>query len=185
MEIKGYFVSDIPRRTFLGRSVKGGIAIAAAPTLVSLLESCAGGDLSTASAKVEVDEQIINATINRALRDGGEFADVYVEKRISRNILMEESKFKSAEFGVSQGAGVRVISGDKTGYAYTEEITEEKKQLIGCDDVSCMAEIAGALGILTPTATSGPIEGDILTPRLTRVTPVEELGATLQGYLAP
>jgi TldD protein len=46
MEQKGYFVSDIPRRTFLGRSVKGGIAVAAAPTLVSVPESCASGDLS-------------------------------------------------------------------------------------------------------------------------------------------
>ena len=126
MEQKGYFVSDIPRRAFLGRSVKGGIAIAAAPTLVSLLESCAGGNLSTESAKVEIDEQIIDATIHRALRDGGEFADIYVEKRISRNIRMEESIFKSAEFGVSQGAGVRVIAGDKTGYAYTDELNEDK-----------------------------------------------------------
>jgi TldD protein len=39
---------------------------------------------------------------------------------------MEESKFKSAVFGISQGAGVRVISGDKTGFAYTDDITEEK-----------------------------------------------------------
>lgn len=39
---------------------------------------------------------------------------------------MEESKFKSAEFGISQGAGVRVISGERTGYAYTDEITEDK-----------------------------------------------------------
>ena len=52
-------------------------------------------------------------------------ADVYVEHRIARSILMEESRFKSAEFGVSQGAGVRVVAGDKSGYAYTEEITEE------------------------------------------------------------
>jgi len=39
---------------------------------------------------------------------------------------MEESKFKSGLYGISQGAGVRVISGKKTGYAYTEEITPEK-----------------------------------------------------------
>jgi len=78
MEQKGYFVSDIPRRTFLGRSVKGGIALAAAPTLVSLLESCGGGNLPSASATVEVDPQIIDAAIHRALRDGGEYAEVYV-----------------------------------------------------------------------------------------------------------
>jgi TldD protein len=126
MDIRGYFVRDIPRRAFLERGIKGGIAITAGPTLMSLLEGCAGAE--TASAKVEVDPDILNSTIARALSQGGEFADVYVENRISRNILMEESRFKSAEFGVSQGAGVRVISGDKTGYAYTEEITEEALQ---------------------------------------------------------
>jgi len=143
----------------LRRGVKGGIAIAAAPTLVSLLESCAGGDLSTASAKVEVDEQILNATINRALRDGGEFADVYVEKRISRNILMEESKFKSAEFGVSQGAGVRVISGDKTGYAYTEEITEEN--MLRAAEIA--STIARGTDVVPPTPISGPSTRETFT----------------------
>ncbi len=123
MDIRGYFVSDIPRRAFLENSIKSGLAIAAAPTLMSLLESCTG--LDTAGAKVEIDPDILNSTIARALSQGGEFADVYVENRISRSILMEESRFKSAEFGVSQGAGVRVIAGDKTGYAYTEEISEE------------------------------------------------------------
>lgn len=48
------------------------------------------------------------------------------KNRISRNILIEESKFKNAVFGISQEAGVRVISRDKTGYAYTGEVTEEK-----------------------------------------------------------
>ena len=159
MEQKGYFVSDIPRRTFLGRSVKGGIAIAAAPTLVSLLESCGGGNLSTASAKVEIDEQIIDAAIHRALRDGGEYADIYVEKRISRNIRMEESIFKSAEFGVSQGAGVRVIAGDKTGYAYTEELTEEN--LVRAAEVA--STIARGTDAVHPTHFSGPSTRETFT----------------------
>ncbi len=123
MEIKGYFVSDIPRRAFLERTLKGGLVLAAGPTLSSLLEGCAGS--GKASAEVQIDPQILEATIRAAVAQGGDFADVYVENRIARSIVMEESRFKSAEFGVSQGAGVRVIAGDRTGYAYTEEITEE------------------------------------------------------------
>ena len=72
-----------------------------------------------------MDSQILNRIIRKALEKGGDFADVYLENRISRRILLEESKFKSAVFGISQGAGVRVIAGDKTGYAYTDDITEE------------------------------------------------------------
>jgi len=123
MDVKGYFVSDIPRRAFLGKTMKGGLMVAAGPTLLSLLEGCGPGEMAAGGA--EVDPHLLNLAIQRGLRDGGEFADIYVEHRVSRSVLMEESRFKSAEFGVSQGAGIRVIAGDKTGYAYTEEVTEE------------------------------------------------------------
>ncbi len=123
MKFTDNFVEDIPRRTFLERSIKGGILVAASPAILSYISSC--GNLGGTSARVDIDPALLDLTLHKALEKGGEFADVYVENRISRNIQMEESKFKSAVFGVSQGAGVRVVSGDKTGYAFTEEITEE------------------------------------------------------------
>ena len=116
MKLKKFFVDEIPRRKFLETGIKGGIALAATPSLLMQLVSCK-------SAQPQLN---YSRVIARALEKGGEFADVYVENRISRSILMEESKFKSAVFGISQGAGVRVISGDKTGFAYTDEITDEK-----------------------------------------------------------
>ncbi len=124
MKLKCYFVEDIPRRKFLQMSLKGGVALAATPSLMMQLLSCKGQ--KQVSAGLELDPQMLGRTIQKALEKGGEFAEVYVENRISRRIIMEESKFKSAVFGISQGAGVRVISGDKTGYAYTDDITEEK-----------------------------------------------------------
>ena len=124
MSSQNYFVQEIPRRAFLQKSIKGGLALAATPALMSSLLSC-GGKTATA-LKLDLDPQMLNRIIKLALQNGGEFAEVYVENRISRTIEMEESKFKSAVFGISQGAGVRVISGDKTGYAYTDDITEEK-----------------------------------------------------------
>jgi len=124
MKLDHYFVEDIPRRDFLKTTIKGGVAIAATPTLLTSLLSCSGSEKP--DVKLVLDPEMLNRTIRRALEKGGEFADVYVENRISRRIVMEESKFKSGVFGISQGAGVRVISGDKTGFAYTDEITEEK-----------------------------------------------------------
>jgi len=122
MKIKSYFVEDIPRRKFLQMSLKGGVALAATPTLLSQFLSGKTADQST---KVVLDTAVYDKTIQKALEKGGEFAEVYVENRISRQIMMEESKFKSAVYSISQGAGVRVISGDKTGYAYTDDITAE------------------------------------------------------------
>lgn len=124
MKIKDYFIRDIPRRKFLEMSFKGGVAAAATPSLLMSLMSCTGKPSGPETFKL--DETMLNRTIQKALEKGGGFSEIYVENRISREIVMEESKFKSAVFGISQGAGVRVVSGDKTGYAYTDEITEEK-----------------------------------------------------------
>ncbi len=118
----GFFVHDIPRRRFLELGLKGGALLAASPSLLRAALASAPAQAAPAA----IDPALLNRTIRRALEKGGEFADVYVEHRVSRTILMEEGKFKSAIFGVSQGAGVRVIAGDKTGYAYTDEVTEEK-----------------------------------------------------------
>jgi TldD protein len=123
MSIKGYFIKDIPRRKFLELSLKGGAALVAVPSLMSLV-SCKG--TTSGEAVLAIEKDLLDKTIRRALEKGGEFADVYIEHRISREILLEENKFKSGVFGISQGAGVRVISGDKTGFAYTDEVTEEK-----------------------------------------------------------
>lgn len=124
MKLKNHFVSDIPRRKFLDLSFKGGIALIATPALVSQLWSCKS-PLSE-SMVLDLDPGLLQKIIQKALENGGDFAEVYVENRISRNISMEESKFKSGVFGISKGAGVRVIAGDKTGYAYTDELSETK-----------------------------------------------------------
>jgi TldD protein len=104
--------------------MKGGLLIAATPALLTQLVSCTNG--AEASTGLNMDREMLARVIAKALEKGGDFADVYLENRISRQIVMEESKFKSGLYGISQGAGVRVISGNKTGYAYTDEITEEK-----------------------------------------------------------
>lgn len=124
MKIEKHSVRDIPRRKFLEMSLKGGLLIAATPTLMSQLMSCQRG--VKAASGMDLDKETLGRVIAKALEKGGDFADVYLENRISRQIVMEESAFKSGLYGISQGAGVRVISGNRTGYAYTDEISEEK-----------------------------------------------------------
>jgi TldD protein len=120
-----HVVDHIPRRQFLEMGLKGGLAVAAAPALIEQLFA-AGAPAVLQAPPVHADRAMLDRVIAKALEKGGEFADVYIENRTARNVLMEESRFRSAVFGVSQGAGVRVMLGDKTGYAYTDEITEDK-----------------------------------------------------------
>jgi len=117
MTDKLYSVADIPRRRFLELGLKGGLALAASPALMR----CARSGQAPPPPAFALED--LNKVIRRALEKGGEFGEVYIENRVSRSILLEEGKFKSAVFGISQGAGVRVISGNKTGYAYTDELT--------------------------------------------------------------
>src|SRR5690349_13575812 len=64
----------------------------------------------------------IDKLLNAALLRGGDYADLYFEYRVSGSVGMEEQIVKSATKSVAQGVGVRVITGEKTGYAYTDEI---------------------------------------------------------------
>src|SRR5215510_3649031 len=63
--------------------------------------------------------------LSEALSRGGDYADLYFEYRINHSIVLEEQIIKSATKGVSLGAGVRVISGEKTGYAYSDDLNRQ------------------------------------------------------------
>jgi TldD protein len=64
----------------------------------------------------------IEALLGAALSKGGDYADLYFEYTALNSLSLEEQIIKSANRSVRQGVGVRVISGEKTGYAYCDEI---------------------------------------------------------------
>lgn len=63
--------------------------------------------------------------IKEALRNGGEFADLYIEEITNTSVVCEETKIEKVVSGTDMGAGVRVISDGKTYYAYTNDLTAE------------------------------------------------------------
>ena len=67
----------------------------------------------------------LGAYLGEALSRGGDYADLYFEYRINHSIVLEEQIIKSATKGVNLGVGVRVISGEKTGYAYSDDLNRE------------------------------------------------------------
>ena len=64
--------------------------------------------------------------LSAALSAGGDFADLYFEYQTSTSVSLDESMVKSATQGISVGCGVRVLSGERTGYAYTDDLSPEK-----------------------------------------------------------
>jgi TldD protein len=72
--------------------------------------------------KYGLNENDIEKYLSAALSAGGDYADLYFEYLTSTSLSVDESMVKSASQGISAGCGVRVISGERTGYAYTDDL---------------------------------------------------------------
>jgi TldD protein len=71
-------------------------------------------------------EQDLERYLAAALSAGGDYADLYFEFLSSTSLMVDESMVKSASQGISAGCGVRVIAGERTGYAYTDDLAPQK-----------------------------------------------------------
>jgi len=71
-----------------------------------------------------IDEAVARRVIKEALSKGGDFADLFVEKRHGYSLRLEEEKVEDNTSGNESGAGVRVMRGESVAYAYTNDIGE-------------------------------------------------------------
>jgi TldD protein len=117
----------LSRRRLLGLG-SAAVAASAVPDLLF--------DFTTAMAKTEgptngiqyfsrfgITETTIRETLAVALSRGGEFADVFFQHRVGSSYVLEDGEVNRAYVEVELGGGVRVVRGDQTGYAFTEELT--------------------------------------------------------------
>jgi TldD protein len=72
-------------------------------------------------ADVSVSE--MERLLSLALSRGGDFADLYFEFHRSSSLLLEEGIIRTGSAGVTCGLGVRVVSGERTGYAHTDDLS--------------------------------------------------------------
>jgi TldD protein len=63
--------------------------------------------------------------LKKALSGGGEYADIYIERSAPFSLVCEDSRIERAVSGIDCGAGVRLIIGQRTAYAYTNELTTD------------------------------------------------------------
>ena len=70
--------------------------------------------------------RLLERCLGEALSAGGEFADLYFEAVTSSSLGMDEGIVKTASEGISVGCGVRVLSGERTGFAYTDDLSPER-----------------------------------------------------------
>jgi TldD protein len=76
-----------------------------------------------------LNERVFERTLGTALERKADYADLYFEFRSAEALTLEESIVSKTAKSVSQGVGVRVCAEDRTGYAYSDEVTVDRMRL--------------------------------------------------------
>ena len=93
-----------------------------------------------------LDEATLSRLIGRALQNGGEFADVFCERRKTVAYRLQDGRIHDATYGVTLGVGIRVVAGESAGYAYSDDLS-----------LDALLEAAGAASLIARAAPAGEV----------------------------
>jgi TldD protein len=121
-------MAEIERREFIKLAGTGlGVVVASGLFHDRLLAGALPADGAAYFAdRFGASPELLRKTLEAALSKGGEFAEVYLEHSITNSVTMEEDIVRESSEEVALGAGVRVLSGQQTGYAYTSDLSPER-----------------------------------------------------------
>ena len=113
-----------------------------------------------------------------------DYADLYFQYSRYEGWSLEEGIVKSGSFNIEQGVGVRAVSGDKTAFAYSDEISYDALQ----DAAKATRAIAAAGQSRktrvakrgNPVALYKPIDPIASLPSEAKVKLLEKLGSKIQ-----
>ncbi len=88
--------------------------------------------------------------LSRALRHGGDYADVFCERRRSYAFRLQDGHIHDGTTAIAQGVGIRVVVGESAGYAYSDDLSIEA--LMGA------AEAASLIARSAPVQVSGIVD---------------------------
>ena len=69
-----------------------------------------------------LDEGRLSAVLGTVMSRGVDYADLYFQLSREESWSLEDGIVKEGSHSIEQGVGVRAISGEKTGFAYTDEV---------------------------------------------------------------
>src|SRR6187402_1095212 len=71
-----------------------------------------------------IDHDVCARVLSAAMRSGGEFAEIYAEDKRSTSAGLDDGRIEQLTSGRDRGAGIRVVAGETTGFAYTSDLSE-------------------------------------------------------------
>ncbi|MFW6227156.1 MAG: TldD/PmbA family protein, partial [Bacteroidota bacterium] len=119
------------RRTFLKT---GSIAVAGTMVLPTFLKGCGNMAHGTSPLSYQLNDylshfgvtrEMIMKVVGEGLSRGGDYCDLYFQHHNRNSVSLEDNTVNRAYSNVSFGVGIRVLSGEQTGYSFTEEISLE------------------------------------------------------------
>ena len=101
-----------------------------------------------------VDRELAGRVLERALRRGGDFAELYVEDRSGFSLALDDGRLERPQAGRERGAAVRVVAGEATYFGHVDGLEEE-------DLLRTAESAAGALrsGSRAPSALAAEATG--------------------------
>ncbi|GAC1498557.1 MAG: metalloprotease TldD [Vulcanimicrobiaceae bacterium] len=72
---------------------------------------------------MQPDAALFERVLRQAL-GAGDFADAFYERRVTRTFRFQEGRVHEAGVAISCGVGIRVLSGERAGYAYSDDLSE-------------------------------------------------------------
>ncbi|MGL4206864.1 MAG: metalloprotease TldD [Aeromonadaceae bacterium] len=71
----------------------------------------------------ELDEAMLARLLRQLMSHRIDFGDLYFQSSYHESWVLEDSIVKDGSYNIDQGVGVRAVSGEKTGFAYSDEIS--------------------------------------------------------------
>ncbi len=96
-------------------------------------------------ATFAISEQDVQHALGKVKVRDVDYADLYFESRIAESVSMEEGIVKRGTKSVAQGVGVRATAGEKTGFAYSDELTRRDLE-VAADTARYIATSPEAVG---------------------------------------
>jgi TldD protein len=72
-----------------------------------------------------IETPVLERVLAAALRNGGDFAEVFAEDKSNSSAMLDDGRVEELASGRDRGAGIRVVSGETTGFAHTADLTVE------------------------------------------------------------
>ncbi len=73
----------------------------------------------------DLDTNTLESALSIAMSKANDFADLYFQSSQHESWVLEDGIIKDGSYNLERGVGVRAMSGDKTGFAYSDAINKE------------------------------------------------------------